>query len=175
MFSDPQHNIEQFMLGEGMHVADLGAGSGAYTLAAGRAVGSGGRVYAVEVQKDLLPRIKNILKTERVYNVEVIWGDVEHLGGTKIRDLLLDAAIVGNVLFQIEDKKIFVDEVRRILKPKGKVLVVDWQESFGGLGPAPGAVFAQRAARELFEKSGFTFEKEISAGDHHYGMIFRKA
>lgn len=174
MFSDPHHNVEQFMLGEGMQVADLGAGSGAYTLAAGRAVGSEGRVYAVEVQKELLQSIKNVLKTERVYNVEVIWGDVEHNGGTKIRDSLVDAAIVGNLLFQLEDKKTFTDEVRRILKPKGKALVVDWRESFGGLGPAPGTVFSPRAARELFESNGFAFEKEISAGDHHYGMIFRK-
>lgn len=174
MFSDPQHNIEQFMLGEGMHVADLGAGSGAYTLAAGRSVGSEGRVYAVEVQQELLTRIKNSLKAERVYNVEVIWGDLERLGGTRLRDFSMDAAIAGNVLFQLEEKGTFASEINRILKMKGKLLVVDWEGSFGGIGPSPQQVFPKTAARELFEKKGFVFEKEISAGDHHYGMIFRK-
>ena len=69
-----------------MHVADLGAGSGHYTLAAAKKVGESGRVYAIEVQKDLLTRIKNLAQTEHINNVEVIWGDVENRGGTKLKD-----------------------------------------------------------------------------------------
>ena len=58
-FSDPQKNIQQFGLIEGMKVADLGAGSAAYTLATAKQVGNSGRVYAVEVQKELISNIKN--------------------------------------------------------------------------------------------------------------------
>ena len=58
MFSDPEKNIEQFSLGKGMHVADFGTGSGFYALAAAEAVGETGRVYAIDVQKDLLEKLK---------------------------------------------------------------------------------------------------------------------
>lgn len=196
-FSDPQKNIQQFGLMEGMKVADLGAGSGAYTAAAASQVGTSGRVYAVEVQKELLSRIKNNADNaasqvpvssgeksassdsiKRVFrgatNVEVIWGDIELPGGTKIKDALLDAVIVSNVLFQAEDKKGLVEEVKRILKPKGRVLVVDWKESYRGMGPHPDHIVSEQSAKKLFEGSGFSLDRSISAGDHHYGFIVVK-
>ena len=52
-FSDPQKNIDQLNIGEGKTVADLGAGSGFYTMAAAKAVGPSGRIYAVDVQQEL--------------------------------------------------------------------------------------------------------------------------
>jgi ubiquinone/menaquinone biosynthesis C-methylase UbiE len=174
-FSDPQHNIDQFMLGEGMEVADLGAGPGMYTLAAAKAVGSEGRVYAIDVQRDLLPKIKHSAHEHGLYNVEVLWGDIERRHGTKLRDNVVDAAIVSNVLFQVEDKKAFIEEVKRIVKPRGKVLVVDWSDSFGGMGPPPGHVVHKEDIRQLFEESGFSYEGDISAGAHHWGMILRKS
>jgi SAM-dependent methyltransferase len=61
----------------GMEIADLGAGSGFYTIAAAKALISTGRVYAVDAQKDLLTKIKNNAVSQGLYNVEVIWGDIE--------------------------------------------------------------------------------------------------
>lgn len=170
-FSDPQKNIEQFSLIEGMRVADFGAGSGAYTLAAARQVGMSGKVYAIEVQKDLLGTLKSNAQKQGLSNVDVIWGDVERTGATKLKELSIDAAIVSNVLFQAEDKKGLVAEVKRILKPKGKVLLVDWKESFGGMGPHPDHVVHEKEAQKLFEEGGFSIERHISAGAHHYGFV----
>ena len=172
-FLDTQHNIQQFDLGEGMSVADLGSGSGFYAVESARAVGSEGRVYAIDVQKDLLERIKTSANAERLFNIEVIWGDIEKIGGTKLAGASIDAIIISNTLFQIENKDDFLSEIKRILRPKGKVLVVDWTDSFGGLGPHQGSVFTQGQTEELFKKNGFNVEKEISAGDHHYGIILR--
>lgn len=170
-FSDPQKNIQQFGLIEGMKIADLGAGSAAYTLAAARQVGNSGRVYAIEVQKELISNIKNSAIKQGLSNVEVIWGDIESLGGTKIQDHSLDAVMVSNVLFQAEDKKGLVEEVKRILKPKGRVLVVDWKESYRGMGPHPDHIMTEDSAKKLFEESGFSLDRSISAGDHHYGFV----
>lgn len=173
-FLDPQNNIQQFELGEGMIVADLGAGSGFYTIASARAVGSEGRVYAVDVQKDFLDRIKTSANVENLFNIEVIWGDIEKIGGTKLAEMSVDAVIISNTLFQVEDKDNFLTEVNRILRPKGKVLVIDWSDSFSGMGPHPESVITEAQAEELFKNKGFQVEKQISAGDNHYGIIFRK-
>lgn len=173
-FTDPENNIKQFKLGEGMIVADLGAGSGFYTIPAGRAVGSSGKVYAIEVQKDFLSKIKNDATKAHVSNVEVIWGNIEKIGGTKLRGESVDAVIVSNTLFQLEDKTTLAQEVERIVKPGGKVLVIDWSDSFGGMGPDPLSIMSSQSAQTLFEKNGFTLEEKINAGEHHYGMIFRK-
>ena len=59
MFSDPVKNIEQCGIQTGMDIADFGAGSGHYTIAGSRALMATGRVYAIDVQKDLLAKLKN--------------------------------------------------------------------------------------------------------------------
>jgi len=173
MFADPKKNIEQFAFHSGMTIADLGAGSGAYSLLAARTVGDLGKVYAIDVQKELLQRIKNDAIKEHLSNIEVVWGDIEKMGGTSLKDDLIDGAIVSNLLFQLQHKDIFRNEVHRILKPEGRVFVIDWTDSFGGIGPHPESVFSLVACRELF-KEGFVVDKEFNAGTHHYGIIFKK-
>lgn len=174
-FSDPSHNISQFDLQSGMKVADLGAGTGALSVLVAQHVGDSGKVYAVEVQKDLLERLKNLTQQERVTNIEVIWGDIEQPQGTHLKDHAIDAVICSNVLFQVEHKEGFVEEAKRILRPGGRLLLIDWTESFGGMGPAPDHVVGEQQGRALFEAGGFQFVKKIDAGEHHYGMVFRKS
>lgn len=171
MFSAPESNIAQLGLREGDHVADLGAGVGFYAAAAGQAVGTSGMVYAVEVQKDLLDRLDKDVKAKGVHNVKVVWGDIEHPGGTRLREDSIDVVLVCNILFQIHDRAGFMAEVKRILKPGGRVLVIDWFESFGNLGPAPDAVVTVDVAKKLFSDHGFGEPKDIKAGEHHYGFV----
>ncbi len=174
MFSDPQKNIEQCGIQPGMDIADLGAGSGGYAFAAAKALMSTGRVYAIDAQKDLLSKLKNTATHEGLYNIEVIWGDIEKPNGTKLRENTIDLALLCNVLFQLEDKTNIIAEVGRILKPTGKALVVEWADSFGGIGPSKKIVVKKETVVEKFEKSGFHLDREISAGSHHYGLIFKK-
>lgn len=172
-FSDPEQILRQFSLGHDWHLADFGAGSGAYVLAAARKLTSG-KVYAVDINRGLLERIKKETGEQGLKNVEVFWGDVEDVGGSKLKDASMDAVVVANVLFQVGSKKGVAEEVGRVLKPKRRVLVIDWSDSFGGLGPHANLVFTKEKARELFEGNGFEYEQEINAGEHHYGLVFKK-
>lgn len=174
-FSDPDKNIEQFELQSGARVADFGVGTGFYALAASRRVGSAGRVYCLDIQKDLLARLQESAARFKLDNIEVVWADLEEIGGSKLADLSLDAVIVANLLFQIEKKDDFVKEIRRVLKPGGKVLLVDWAGSFGGIGPTEANVVSKGSAVSLFEENGFKVEKEIEAGAHHWGVILKKS
>ena len=169
MFSDPASNLAKLGLNDGMKIVDLGAGSGFYTIEAAKKVGSSGRVYAVDVQKDLLERLRSLGSTQSLHNIEVVWGNAEKIGGTKLREAIADRVIASNVLFQIEKPDDFVLEIKRILKPGGKLLVVDWSES----SPmSPKILVSSQKAQMLFEKSGFKLEQSFGAGDHHYGLIF---
>jgi len=174
MFSDPKSIIVDFGLEAGNFVADFGAGSGHYTLASSKAVGGEGRVYAVDIQKELLERIKNVAKLEGAFNIEYVWGDLERIGGSKIREASVDAAIVANILFQVEHKDVFVSEILRVLKPQGKILIVEWADSFSGMGPGAGEVFTKEKAKALFEGKGLKFVRELEGGSHHYGLVFKK-
>jgi ubiquinone/menaquinone biosynthesis C-methylase UbiE len=171
VFTNPLKNLKAFGLKEDNIVADLGAGTGFYSLALGPIV-SKGKVYAVELQKDFLDAIKNKVREAHLNNVEIILGNVEKIGGTKINDGIVDAVIASNILFQLVDKDKFIDEIKRILKPKGRVLLIDWSSSSVMNGVA---LIPKEKARGMFEKKGFIVERDIDAGGHHYGMILIKS
>jgi len=171
-FSDPRSNVLQLGLRDGMKVGDLGSGSGHYAVAAAAIVGSSGRVYAVDIQEDILKRVKDNAHEKGFRNVETVWGNFEKLGGTKLRDDSLDAVILSNTLFQLEHKEGAVSEIRRILKPGGRLLVIDWAGAYGGMGPLPHHVISEHAAEELFIVAGFHKVKDFRAGPHHYSIVF---
>lgn len=173
MFSDPQKNIAELGVTDGMKVVDLGAGSGFYTIEAAKKVGAGGRVYAVDVQQDLLNKIKNSAGLVGLRNIEVVWGNIEKIGGTKLRESIADRVVLSNTLFQVapEDRDNLALEVKRLLKPNGKILVVDWMP---GSPLSPKTLVPSMITESLFQKIGFVLEKRFDAGDHHYGIIFKK-
>jgi len=182
-FSNPRENILQFGLREGMKVGDFGTGSGHYARAAAAIVGPSGKVYAVDIQENVLKHLT--LNTHAMHRgvIDTVWGDIEKLGGTHLRDASLDAVMLANTLFQVRNRDALLGEIRRVLKPEvpprlgvsgeaGKLMVVDWAGSYGGIGPAPEQVVAEHEAEALFINGGFHKVKSFRAGPHHYGIIF---
>lgn len=171
MFTDPLQNLKAFGLREIDIVADLGAGTGFYSILAAR-IANRGKVYAVEVSRDFLHTIVAKTKEAKVQNVECLWGNIEKRGGTKIADSIVDKVIASNVLFQVEDKLGFISEIKRILKREGEVMLIDWSNASGIV--TENMVVPKLVAKEMFEKNGFVHERDIEAGAEHYGMIFKK-
>lgn len=174
MFSDPRHNINQLHLADGQIVVDLGTGSGHHAIWAAKAIAPKGRVIAIDVQRELLGRLQKEAQKNHVHNIEVISGDLETIGGTKLRDSFCDLAIASNVLFMISDKKTFLAEAKRIIKSRGRLLVIDWSGSFSSMGPHSSNVLYKDDCVKLVTAAGFELEEEIHTGAHHYGIIFRK-
>jgi ubiquinone/menaquinone biosynthesis C-methylase UbiE len=174
-FVVPEMVVSHFHLREGDRACDFGAGSGHFTMAMARRVGGDGRVFAVEIQKQLAEGIAEDARKKGLHNIEVVWGDLESDRGVRLPDNALDAAILSNTLFQMERKAQALTEIKRTLRPGGKFFLIDWSESFSGMGPHPQAVVTEKAARELAEAAGFAFERTFPAGAHHYGLAFRKA
>src|SRR5690554_5529077 len=118
-FSNPRGVISALALHPGMSVADLGAGSGAYSFAAAEFLGASGVIHAIEVQKQLVEKLASEARSRHIGIVKARWGNIETLGGSGLRDNSVDAAILANVLFQAEDHEVILREALRILKPGG--------------------------------------------------------
>lgn len=174
MFSEPEKNIAQFHVDPGMNVVDIGAGVGHYAIALSKAVGDAGRVYAVEVQQDLLKKLKTEAEKQHLRNIDILWGDVEEERGTKLVDHIADRVIISNVLFQVRDREAVMRESIRIVKPKGRILIIDWTESHGGLGPKPADVISPDEVTESMKRNNFELDRKINTGEYHYGLIFKK-
>lgn len=166
MFAHPRDHIEFLDLDQGMTVLDVGSGAGHHALELARAVGNSGKVFALDVQKDLLARIKSEAAHAGLHNIGIIWGDIEKKGGTRLQDGICDRVLIANVMFQLDDKIGAVEEIRRVLKSAGRVMIIDWKESKMKITPIE--------MEQFFSSKGFTVEKNFDAGSHHYGIIMRK-
>jgi ubiquinone/menaquinone biosynthesis C-methylase UbiE len=131
-----------------------------------------GKVYAIDVQKDLLRRILNDARKQLLDNVHILWGDLEKPHGSKLADRSVDLVLVSNILFQVEHKLHVLKEAHRILRPRGRLAIIDWKESYGGMGPIKSHVFSENDATTLAERAGFVFQDSFLPGAHHYGLLF---
>ncbi|MEX0933563.1 MAG: class I SAM-dependent methyltransferase [Candidatus Paceibacterota bacterium] len=173
-FSDPAHNVAQFGLRVGDHVADLGAGVGNHSVALAKVVDISGKVYAVDLQKELLKELMVRAREAGVVNVVPIVADIEKPKGTGLEEGSMDAVLISNTLFQSEDRFAFLKEAHRILKSNGEALIIDWAHSFKGMGPSEKHVVSKDSLIEMAGEVGFALDRTIGAGEHHYGLIFKK-
>lgn len=157
-----------------MIVADFGCGSGHYTLAAAKIVADLGKVFAIDVQKELLESVKSGARLHNLNNIEFVWTDLENSEGSRLAPDSVDFVIISNILFQAGNRLAVAKEAFRVLKNKGRVAVIEWSESFGNLGPRPDDVVKKDEAKKIFMEQGFVLDKEFEPGEHHYGLIFVK-
>jgi ubiquinone/menaquinone biosynthesis C-methylase UbiE len=174
-FAHPASNVRLLGIEPGMSVADFGAGSGAYIFPIAEALENSGHLYAIDVQRELLRRIHNEAAKRGFKNVKIIWTDLEQPKASKIKSGALDLVLVSNLLFQIENKSAVLAEAHRVLRPAGRLAIIDWSDSFNNMGPHKDHVVAKEAAMALAEQQGFGLVRDFPAGAHHWGIIVRKA
>lgn len=173
-FLNPKDIIEHANIKEGMRIADFGSGSGFRTIAMAHAVGSSGRIYAIDIQKEMLSGVRARAKDNHLLNIETIWGDLENPHGSQLKDALLDHVVIANILFQVENKGAVAEETFRVLKQKGTASIIEWDAVAAPLGPPREYIIDKTKVKEIFTTAGFLWEKEFYAGEHHYGLLFKK-
>ncbi len=170
-FLNPEDALREFGIYGAQDVADIGSGAGHFSLIAARRL-EGGRLFAIDLEKDMLKRLVSEAKEKGVKNLHSIWGDAAVHKGVPLADGSIDRALVVNVLHSASDRDALVKEVRRLLRPEGKVLLVDWNPE-GILGPHVHHRVDANTALGFFARHGMEKEKDIDVGSHHYGMILK--
>jgi ubiquinone/menaquinone biosynthesis C-methylase UbiE len=157
-----------------MVVADFGAGGGYFALPAARAVGSEGKVYTIDIQRQAIDLIRSKATLDHLLNIETVWADLERPSGSHLPDASVDLVIVANILFQAEDKRRVIAEAHRVARSGGRLAILEWDETPFPAGPPKNLRIAKAAARRLAQDAGFELENEFEAGTHHYGLLFKK-
>lgn len=175
MFLEPDRIVRFFNLEKGDFIAEFGPGHGYFTLAMARAVGSEGKIFAIDIQKPTLEIIRARAKSENVTHIELIWSDLEQPNGSKLKDTDVDAVLIANCLFQAEHKEGLIKEAHRILKQHGRLILIEWDTAAEArIGPPQELRLPKRYVTDLVLKQPFAPESEFEADPHHYGLLFFK-
>jgi ubiquinone/menaquinone biosynthesis C-methylase UbiE len=161
----PEQLIERSGIKKGMHVLDLGCVSGAFTLFIARTVNEKGKVYALDIQADMLKQLENKLsrpENRDIKNFKLIEGNAYEL---PFDDSSLDLVNMVTVLQEIPDRNKALHEVNRVLKPGGILAVTE-------LFPDPDYPWKSTTIK-LGEGAGFVVDK-VLGNFFNYTVRFRK-
>jgi ubiquinone/menaquinone biosynthesis C-methylase UbiE len=161
----PEQLIERSGIKKGMHVLDLGCGSGAFTPFVARAVGEKGKVYALDIQADMLKQLERKLskpENRDIKNIKLIEGNAYEL---PFEDSSLDVVNMVTVLQEIPDRNRTLHEVKLVLKPGGILAVTE-------LFPDPDYSWKSTTIK-LGEATGFVVDK-VSGNLFNYTVRFKK-
>ena len=169
MFLSPVQIVENLNLRRGDTVADFGCGSGAYVFAVSKIVGDRGKVYAVDIHKEILDKINREAEKMNLINIDTLLADIEK--NVQIESLSCDAILLSNVLGQIKDFNNLLSEIKRILKPGGILLVVDWKKMDHPILNKRENIVPEEKIIAILAKSDFFIKKHLPAGEYHYAFI----
>jgi ubiquinone/menaquinone biosynthesis C-methylase UbiE len=161
----PAQLIERSGIKKGMQVLDLGCGSGAFTTFIARAVGEKGRVYALDIQADMLKQLENKLskpENKDIQNIKLIEGNAYEL---PFDNGSLDLVNMVTVLQEIPDRNRALQQVKRVLKPGGFLAVTE-------LFPDPDYPWKSTTIK-FGEAAGFVVDK-VSGNFFNYTVRFKK-
>jgi len=160
---------DQLVLESTMLAADLGCGSGEWVIPLAEIL-EGGKVYAIDLLDEPLSVIRSKARDRGLDNIELVKSDIEGVI-TRLLANSLDLVLMTNMLFQIKDRKAVFEEAGRVLKPGGRVLVIEWNE---GAGIGPEQKVSKGELVNLAAGVGFSLVSEFSAGTFHYGLVLKK-
>ena len=172
---DAKKILERVGIAEGMRVSDLGCGgAGHFCIPAAHLVGNSGVVYAIDIQKIVLERVKSQCKIEGVNNLKTIQANIENYKSTGIEGGSCDLIMLINILFQSHKHFDILKETIRILKNSGTLLIIDWNQSVIPFGPPIESRIKRNEINALLYKLASERIDEFDAGKYHFGMIFKK-
>jgi len=167
--------LKKSKIASGATVADLGCGSaGHLVFPIASIVGINGKVYAVDILKNILETVNRKAKQENFKNVKTVWSDIEVFGATDIEQNSIDTIFVVNTFYITKKKNEVMREIVRLLKKSGRVVFVDWKNSFSPFGPPSELRVSIDLLKDLAKNNGLKFDEEFFVGQYHYGLIFEK-
>ena len=166
-----QEVVDQMNLESGEVVADIGAGTGVFSVPMARAVGSGGRVISVEVDPGFLPMILAKAALEEVSNISAVLGGF--LDPRLPRDDV-DVAFFHDVLHHVDDREAYLREVAKYMGPGSRMIVVDYDMNVEGIPHSnqPEMLISPQLVAGWMSDIGFEVSREIEMFDDKFFIVY---
>ena len=165
----PDAVIQALKLEEGHIVADIGAGSGYFTLRLTQAVGSEGMVYAVDTASGMLHHLRQRLREEGISNVRTMKVPPHD---PLLVDGSIDVAFVCNTYHHIEDREVYLRKIRKALKPDGRIIIIEFnKEGDIPVGPPSQMRLSKDSVRKELQAAGLSVTETPVSLQYQYMLM----
>jgi predicted methyltransferase len=167
----PGRALRIMQVAPGSTVADIGAGSGYFTVRLARLVGASGKVYATDIQAGMLDLIRARLTRERIANVTLVLGDP---ADPKLPPASLDLALMVDVYHELHDPQTVLGHIHNALKPGGRLVLVEYKGEDATIPIIPSHKMTVAQAKVEVESEGFTLTTADSSLPRQHVLIFKR-
>jgi arsenite methyltransferase len=168
-YQKPQEVLTALSIKPGEVIADIGAGSGYFTFRLAHHLGNQGKVYAIDVSPDMILHLNRRIRDLKASNVNSILADPD--------DPLLSERSVNRFFFSnswhhIENHTKYLSLMKKMLKPGGEIIMIDFHKKELPIGPPMQMKIAREDLIKQMESNGFRLTKEHTFLPYQYFLVF---
>jgi arsenite methyltransferase len=166
----PEEVVRALELKPGDRVADLGAGSGYFTFRLARAVGPAGKVYAVDIDPDMIAYLGERAKSENATNVEIVTAKPDDPG---LAPGSVDLIFTSDAYHHIDNRVAYFASVARVLRPGGRIAILDFNGS-GWAVRMSGHYTPEETVKSEMARAGYRLVKEARFLEKQSFLVFAR-
>jgi ubiquinone/menaquinone biosynthesis C-methylase UbiE len=168
----PDLLISELDLKPGMAVADIGAGTGYHSSRIAQVVGKSGKVFAVDIQREMLALLEKSMKSQNISNVVPVLGSEKD---PKLPPASLDLIIMVDVYHELEYPAEMLRAMVAALKPKGRIAFVEFREEDSNVPIKAVHKMSEAQIRKEASVFGLQWLRTSKALPWQHVVIFQKA
>jgi len=168
-YQKPHDVIAALGIREGEKIADIGAGSGYFSLRFAHHVGDSGLVYAVDINPDMIRHMNRRIRDMKLQNLRTILADPDD---PLLTEGSVDRIFICDTWHHIEKQGDYLRLIKKILKPGGQVVMIDFQKRELPVGPPLGMKISREALLTQMEGGGFRLAAEYTFLPYQYFLVF---
>ncbi len=171
-WQDTEEILDRLRINPGDKIADIGAGSGYFTIPLALRVGDKGIVFAEEIQIEMVNFISKKVEKQGLNNVRVVFGKVED---PSLLDDFLNLVFLTNTYHELEKPLLMFENIRKDLKYNVRLAIIDWDpEKKSPFGPPTDMRVSKETVIKEVERIGFDLIEKHRFMPYHYFLVFRK-
>ena len=152
-------------LRSGMVFVDVGCGDGFFSILAAKAVGESGKIYAMDSDALAIEKLKRKAAELGLRNIDAKVGLAEE---TVFCTGCADIVFYSMVLHDFSNPAVVLQNARKMVKPSGTLVDLDWKKKRMSFGPPLHIRFSEQQAADLIAQAGLAVENVRDAGRYHY-------
>ena len=168
-YQKPHEVLTALNIKPGETIADIGAGSGYFSLKLAHFVGDKGKVYAVDVSPDMVRYLNRRIRETKASNVVTVLADNDD---PLLADRSVNRFFICDVWHHVENQTKYLSSMKKMLKPGGEVVMIDFHKKELPLGPPMQMRIAREDVIKQLEANGFKLSKEHTFLPYQYFLVF---